>query len=77
MIGVGDVPPEIDLASWATSMRGVPVNLIVGDSDEYITPKIVAAERARLDASLVPHRFSPYTGGHEIDAAALMSLAHG
>ena len=71
----GSIPPEIDLAAWSLRLQGAPLTLVIGDSDELVTPKAVAAEAERLAAAGVAHTLRRHPGGHAVDAAELRSLA--
>jgi hypothetical protein len=50
------------------------VVLVIGTTDAYATPKIVARERARLHAADFPFRFVSFTGGHRLDDDTLQAL---
>ena len=73
----GGLPPEIDIASWPSAMHDVRLSYVVGERDEYITPKVVANELARLEGHNVTRRFTSFPGGHEIDAEILVALSRG
>ena len=73
-----DVPP--DLKSDVLKERiaqGMDLTLVLGTSDEYITPKIVARERDRLANDGIGYRLVTYEGGHSIDPATLQAVASG
>jgi len=71
----GQIPPELDLAAWEERLQGAHITLVVGESDEYATPKIVAAEAERLSTSGVEFALQRFAGGHVIDQGALEMLA--
>lgn len=73
----GAIPPELDLAAWAERLHGAALTLVVGDGDEYATPKVVAHEAERLSAAGVEFSLQRYEGGHDIDQVALQELAAG
>jgi len=67
----GEVPPDLDLAAAAERLRRVRLSLVVGDADEYITPKILARDEARLREHGIPYQVRRFAGGHTIDADVL------
>ena len=71
----GQIPPELDLAAWEARLQGAHITLVVGDSDEYATPKIVANEAERLSTAGVEFALQRFVGGHTIDQGALETLA--
>jgi predicted esterase len=57
------MPPELDLANPSAQLRGTETVLVIGDTDVFATPKIVAKDKAprrRISVSLcfVPRRAS-------------------
>lgn len=66
----GEVPPDLDLER----LRVPKLVLVYGTRDEFFTPKIVAANEARLRAHHVPYELVSFEGGHVLDAAALGRL---
>jgi predicted esterase len=73
----GTIPPELDLAAWASRLHGAAITLVIGDDDQFATPAAVTAEAERLSAAGVAFTLQRYPGGHAIDAAALQQLAGG
>lgn len=71
----GSIPPELELAAWADRLRGAPITLVAGESDEFATPALIAAEAERLSVAGVAYTLQRYAGGHAIDAAGLAELA--
>jgi dienelactone hydrolase len=70
------LPPELDLADAASPLRRARCAVVIGTTDMYATPKIVAKERARLDDAGFPYRFVTFEGGHRMDDDTLRSLAN-
>lgn len=66
----GEVPPDLDLER----LRVPKLVLVYGTRDEFFTPKIVAANEARLREHHVPYELVSFDGGHAIDADALGRL---
>jgi predicted esterase len=73
----GAIPPELDLAAWATRLHGAAITLVAGDDDQFATPAAVAVEAERLSAAGVAFSLQRFPGGHTIDPAALTALAMG
>jgi predicted esterase len=71
----GTIPPELDLAAWASRLHGAAITLVVGDDDEFATPASVTAEAERLSAAGVAFTLQRFAGGHAIESAALQQLA--
>ena len=67
-----DLEPELD----AARLRKMSVVLVAGQQDEYITPKVLKVEAARLTQMAVPFRVVEFKGGHAIDPATLQKLAN-
>ena len=67
----GEVPPDLDLAR----LRVPTLVLVYGTRDEFFTPKIVAANEARLREHGLPYELVSFNGGHEIETATLLRLA--
>jgi predicted esterase len=70
----GTLPPEIDLADGARALRGVPLTLVTGTSDGFVTPEMVAEQESRLRRHAVPFELRRFEGGHVIDHDALLAL---
>lgn len=72
----GEVPPdlELDRVEVRDRLEALDLVLVAGSGDEYITPKVLARDTARLDAAGVPYRLIRYEGGHELDAEVLRRL---
>lgn len=73
----GTIPPELDLAHWASRLHGAAITLVAGEQDELTTPAAVTSEAERLSAAGVAFTLQRYPGGHAIDSAALLRLAEG
>lgn len=66
----GEVPPDLDLKL----LRVPSLTLVYGSQDAFFTPKVVAANEARLREHRVPYELVSFEGGHEIDQATLLRL---
>ena len=70
----GEIPPDVDLSKERDRFSGVDLTLVVGTQDEYITSKILAREKQRLDANAIPFKLVTFEGGHTIDEVVLRAL---
>ena len=66
----GEVPPDLDL----TRLRVPKLVLVYGTRDEFFTPKVVAANEARLREHGIEYEMTSFDGGHDIHAVTLRSL---
>jgi predicted esterase len=73
----GAIPPELDLAHWASRLHGAAITLVAGEEDEFATAAAVAAEAERLSAAGVAFTLQRFGGGHAIDPATLLHVAEG
>ena len=73
----GGIPPELDLAEWASRLHGASLTLVAGDADELVSGNAVAAEGERLSTAGVAFTLLHHEGGHVIDEGALVRLAEG
>ena len=73
----GELPPDLDLSKEpaAGRLRAGRLTFVYGRSDEFITPKVVATTRQRLEEHNIPYREVPFDGGHELNPAVLTDLA--
>src|SRR3989442_2506581 len=71
----GEVPPDLDLAAAAERLRRVRIILVPGEEDQYITPKAVARDEARLREQGLSYEERRFSGGHELDVGVLRGLA--
>ncbi|HTR21544.1 MAG TPA: hypothetical protein VMH88_11880 [Gemmatimonadales bacterium] len=71
----GEVPPDLDLGAARARWADLDLVLVVGSRDEFITPKVLARDEARLAEAGVRYRVVPYDGGHEILPQVLQGLA--
>jgi predicted esterase len=67
----GEVPPDLELQR----LRVPRLELVYGTRDQFFTPKVVAANQARLREHKIGHELISFEGAHEIDASTLSRLA--
>lgn len=77
VLWAGIIPPELD-AGGARGLSGKsPVTMVVGSSDEFATPKVVAAQEAKLRELGVEFTSMSFEGGHDLSESALLRLVEG
>lgn len=69
------LPPDLDVERLRTRLRGVPLEIVIGDRDRYVAPELGQADAARLLATGVSARFTSFSGTHRVDRDALSRLA--
>jgi predicted esterase len=70
----GLLPPETKIAADPSTLHGMPLVLVAGSRDHYVTPEILEAERARLNRASVPHRVLTFDGGHAVSRSVFPML---
>jgi predicted esterase len=75
VLWAGGIPPELDLAAWATRLRGASITLVAGDADTMVPPEAVAREAERLSSAGVAFHAHRFSGEHHVDADALVLVA--
>jgi predicted esterase len=65
------VPPDLDLQR----LRVPRLELVYGTRDAFFTPKIVAANEARLREHGITYELISFDGAHEVDTATLSRVA--
>ena len=73
----GLVPPDAELARGHAALRNVPLTIVVGERDHYITSTALADESARLDAAGIPFEVITFDGGHVISRSVFSRLGEG
>lgn len=71
----GGIPPELDIAAWASRLHGAAITLVAGDDDAMVPPAAIAAEAERLSAAGVAFELVRHAGGHAVTTDALSQLA--
>ena len=77
VLWAGMIPPELDAGGARALWARAPVTMVVGSTDEFATPKVVAAQEARLRELGVQFNSIGFDGGHELSDSALLELAAG
>src|SRR5437773_12204306 len=67
----GEVPPDLDLKR----LRVPSLTLVYGTRDQFFTPKVVAANEARLREHEIGYDLVVFDGAHEISEPTLLQVA--
>jgi len=70
----GVLPPELSAADAPRLALRAPLTIVLGRSDNFARPELVAAQKTRLKDLNVPHRLITFDGGHEITPEVLDRL---
>ena len=70
----GLIPPDTDLSRGPQVLRNVPLTLVLGSADHYVSDAMLAAEQARLDKAAIPYDVIRFDGGHAITRAVFEQL---
>jgi len=70
----GELPPDLDLATARARWADLDLVFVVGAHDEFITPKVLARDEARLAEAGIRYRVVHFDGGHEIVPEVLRGL---
>lgn len=69
------LPPDLDLAAARPKLESARLKLVIGRTDQYISPDACERERERLKQANIPAEFIDYEAGHSIKRAVLKELA--
>lgn len=71
----GLLPPDVDLSGGRNVLSGVPLTILVGKEDQFVSAAQVDAQERALRAHGVPHAIQRYEGKHAVHRAVLRELA--
>ena len=75
VLWAGIIPPELEAGPARALWARAPVTMVVGSTDEFATPKVVASQEAKLRELGVQFESIRYEGGHDLSDPALLELA--
>lgn len=75
VLWAGGLPPDMDLDQPAHPLRALRPLVVIGDSDEFAPPPVVAEQEARLRQRGIEFDLLRFTGGHRLDYDTLRALA--
>jgi predicted esterase len=70
----GLIPPDSDLTRGPAALRGVPLTIVLGTRDQYVSDDMLAAEVARLDSAKIPREIIRFDGGHHVSRSVFPEL---
>lgn len=73
----GSVPDDLPATALGDRLGGAPVEFVVGDSDQFRSREVMAAQLERLRAHDVPSTLRSFVGGHHLDADTLAAVIAG
>jgi predicted esterase len=68
-------PPDLDIASARQRLAATRIAIVVGRTDQYISPEALERERQRLSEATLPVDFIEYDAGHSIKRGVLKDVA--
>lgn len=68
-------PPDLPWERALPRLRNIPLSIVVGEKDAWLTAERVAEEVRRLEARGLSPRLLRHPGGHDITEAALLEVA--
>lgn len=77
VLWAGAVPEDLALNLLRARLSGAPLDLVVGDSDPFISAARLAAQLERLREHEVPTSLTTFVGGHRMDSATLARILDG
>ena len=69
------LPPDLELTGARDRLAATRLKLVIGNTDQYISPEATTRERERLENANVPAEFIEYEAGHAIKRGVLKELA--
>ena len=69
------LPPDLELSGARDRLAATRLKLVIGNTDQYISPEATIRERERLENANVPAEFIEYEAGHVIKRGVLKELA--
>ncbi|WBA42780.1 alpha/beta hydrolase [Hymenobacter canadensis] len=75
VLWAGAFPPDMDFQAAGRLLRGLPVTLVCGDEDEFVSAADVEKQGAFLREFGVEPEFLRFAGQHTLHAGLLLQLA--
>jgi predicted esterase len=69
------LPPDVDLGIVKAQLKADRLLIVVGRTDQYISPDALARERERLDGAGIQYEVVEFDAGHTIKRAVLADVA--
>ena len=71
----GVLPPELDSVEASRLAAKSPLTVVLGTTDEFARPELVAQQDKRLREFGIPYKTIRFEGGHEIKPGVLKQIA--
>jgi predicted esterase len=75
VLWAGTLPPDIFPLPATSPLRAATVTMVVGTSDEHVTPLVAADQEALLRGEKLAYDVRRFDGGHAMDTRLLRELA--
>jgi len=70
----GVFPPDLNFEPDAEKLKNIPVFIVAGNDDEFISPEQLKEHLGILKQSGISYKFVPFNGNHSIESAVLEQL---
>ena len=75
VIWAGEIPDDTDFEKFKRLFEERPVQLVVGDSDQFISEQVLEHFAAFLKSKAINYNLHRYHGGHKIHEPLLLEIA--
>jgi len=75
VIWAGEIPDDIDFQKFNDILNKRPVQLVMGDNDEFISDKVLEHFELYLKSKSIAYKLHQYLGGHKIHEPLLLEIA--
>lgn len=75
VVWAGEIPGDINFNKFNEVLNGKPVHLVIGDSDEFVSSKMLEQFEMYLKSKSIDYILHLYQGGHKIDGPLLLEIA--
>jgi len=76
VLWAGTIPPDVDMTALRRRLDGAALEFVVGESDHYASPEMLAEQEARLKQHDFEYTLIRFTGGHRLDKEVLRVLGY-
>jgi predicted esterase len=75
VVWAGKMPADLFPLAESSPLRALTLTIVVGTSDEYVTPIAAAEQEALIRGEKLAYEVCRFDGGHAMDADTLRELA--
>ncbi|TPG65909.1 alpha/beta hydrolase [Hymenobacter nivis] len=76
VLWAGAFPPDTNPAATDQLIQNLPITLVIGEHDEYLTPAAVAEQQAHLQQLGALVAVYTFAGGHTLNQEVIAQLGH-